>query len=153
METSGKTYACLLSAAVLLAVISPIGQNWKDRPRDGFPLSHYPMFSKQRADESSVTHLVGIDADGRARPLHAGLTGLSGGMNQSRKQIRRIARAGKAPLLCREAAARVAESSVTEQARIREIRVITGSYRLSEYFRGQRQPVTETVHAVCRITR
>jgi hypothetical protein len=34
--------ACLL---VLLAVASPITENFSDEPKDNYPLSHYPMFT------------------------------------------------------------------------------------------------------------
>jgi len=97
------------SAALLGAVITPVRQNWRPVPRDGFPLSYYPMFSARRRRTGTVTHLVGVDADGRSRVLHYRHAG-TGGLNQVRRQIRRSVTEDRADALAERAAGSVARS-------------------------------------------
>jgi hypothetical protein len=88
-ERAGAT---VFSAAVLAAVLSPLLQYRRPLSArvDGFPLSWYPMFSAKRRRRAWVTHAVGVSADGRRRSLPLDVLG-SGGLNQVRRQLYRVA--------------------------------------------------------------
>lgn len=153
----------LAFAAVLL---SPLRHYWSsDRTaknsQDSFPLSTYPMFSEDRKGRTRVPHVVGFTAEGeRVLPhhLHFG----AGGLNQVRKQIARMVRQGRAVEVAqRYADALHAErdrstrgSSPGAQRRRREapivqVEVVRSRFEFDAYYAGDRQPLTETVHARC----
>lgn len=142
-----KWFAGGLSLALIGAVLAPIVENWRRKPRDSFPLSHYPMFSKRRGQCERVTYLVGIDARGNRRPLPYHCAG-PGGLNQVRRQIRKIARHGAAAdALCAATAARRAARRDSEYADLVAIHLVTGKYRLRDFFAGREEPEWERVHA------
>ncbi len=150
-RTLRRAFAYVLSGAVLLAVASPIVQNWRDEPQDDFPLSYYPMFSKERGETTSVTYIVGVDAAGRRRPIPSHYA-FSGGMNQARKQLRRVRHdKRRVDALCRLVAARIAGSGLPENAGIERVYIATVEIHLDDFFRGRREPKKETVHAICRV--
>lgn len=142
----GKGFAGGLSVLTIGAVLWPIVQNWREKPRDGFPLSYYPMFSAKRARTASVTYLVGLDARGGRRLLPYDYAG-TGDLNQVRRQINRIVREGRADKLCQIVAGKVALEGEGEFADVVTVQVVTGKYRLADYFAGKRDPVSERVHA------
>jgi hypothetical protein len=147
-----KAFAGCLSALTILAVLWPVTRNWRENPKDGFPFSHYPMFSVKRAKKANVNYLVGLDADGERLLLPYGFAG-AGGLNQVRRQINRAVREGRAEELCRAVAARVALEEEGEFAGVVAVRVVTGRYRLEGYFSGAREPVYERVRASCAVAR
>lgn len=134
------------SLALIGAVLWPVVQNWRRRPRDNFPLSYYPMFSAKRSQRVRVTYLVGHDAHGQRRIISYKLAG-PGGMNQVRRQIRRIVRQGRADQLCRAVAGRIAHAQAGPWADLVTVQVVTGTYRLDDYFSGKQSPLSEVVHA------
>ena len=137
-----RTSAAWFSAALLAVVLAPVRQNRRPAPRDGFPLSYYPMFTKKRRSRVSVTHLVGRDAEGGRRVLpyrHAG----AGGMNQTRKLIRRTVERGDAEALCRRVARRLAADGPGD---VRRVEVVTTTHTLRTYFAGRREPRGQVVH-------
>lgn len=149
-----KPVAYAAGAALLGAVLAPVRQSWRrQRDRtDGFPLSYYPMFSARRSEVGTVVHLVGVEADGRTRVLHHRYAG-TGGLNQVRRQIRRRVEGGGAASLAEEAARAVAVSSRPKDSRLVEVRVVTSQHRYDEFFAGDREPLSQTVHAAARIQR
>nr|MDQ3611509.1 hypothetical protein [Actinomycetota bacterium] len=99
-----------------------------------------------------VTHLVGLDARGGRHLLPHTLVG-PGGLNQVRRQLRRLVRRGRAEQVCRDVARRLAADTGRRHAHIVEVRVVTGRYHFDDYFAGRRDPVAERVdasHAVAR---
>ena len=64
MTPQEQRWAASLSLALLSAVLAPIRRNWSARPRDGFPFSHYPMFSARRRATTTVHYLAGVTAGG-----------------------------------------------------------------------------------------
>lgn len=142
----GKGFAGGLSALTIGAVLWPVTQNWRKEPRDGFPLSYYPMFSARRSKIASVTYLVGLDSRGRRLLLPYAYAG-TGGLNQVRRQINRIVREGGADKLCRIVALKVALEKETSLVGVVTVQVVTGRYRLADYFAGAKDPVSERVHA------
>jgi len=127
-------------------------ENWRATPRDGFPLSYYPMFTARRRGRVRVTHLVGYDGEGQRYHLSHRLVG-EGGLNQVRRQLRRRALAGEGDDVCRAVAARCGRFRSGRYADLVTVQLVTGEYRLDDYFAGDRAPRQETVHAAVEIAR
>jgi hypothetical protein len=151
-DRRGQRWAAVCSVAAVLLVLSPVAENWheRERPRDSFPLSYYPMFSERRGATERVVYLVGLDANGGRRLLNYKYAG-EGGLNQVRRQIRRTVGEGRAKELCRQVAEKVARRG---DGRITAVQVVTGEYDLDDYFTGRnRQPLVEEIHARRDVTR
>jgi len=148
----GKGLAGGLSLLTVGAVLWPVAQNWRKEPKDSFPLSYYPMFSAKRSESAKVNYLVGVGARGERYLLPYAYAG-TGGLNQVRRQINRILRKGGADRLCRLVAENVAQEKEGRFADVVTVRVVTGEYRLTDYFTGKRDPVSEVVHASCPVER
>ena len=141
-----KGFAGVFGALLIGAVLLPVVQNWREQPKDGFPLSYYPMFSLKRSDSSTVRYLVGIDADGGRHLLPHTYAG-TGGLNQVRRQINKVVRGGKADTLCKLVAARVAQGDEERFAGVVTVQVVVGRYRLNDYFADKRGSVWERMDA------
>jgi len=150
---SGKTLAAVFSILMICAVLSPIIQNWRSKPKDSFPLSYYPMFSKKRSQTEHVTYLVGLDAKGERHIIPYRFAG-TGGMNQVRKQIRKFARRKEtAAARCQAIAEKVAQREGTRYADLVAVQIVTGEYRRADYFTSAKRPLEEKVHASCAVER
>ncbi len=150
MENYKKRWARWIALLVALIVLSPLVQNWREKPADSFPLSYYPMFSEKRDPEQKVTHFIGIDPSGARQNLRYSLAG-QGGLNQLRKQIRKKVSDMEADELCLQVA-----SGVNKRKKLRaitEVRIVTGTYNMYDYFSGQRSPLKERIHATCEVGR
>ena len=141
-----KGFAGVFGALMIGAVLMPVVQNWRERPKDGFPLSYYPMFSLKRSDSTTVRYLVGLDAHGRRHLLPHTYAG-TGGLNQVRRQINKVVRGGKADTLCRLVAAKVAQRDEERFAGVVTVQVVVGRYRLTDYFAEKRGSVWERMDA------
>lgn len=141
-----KGLAGAAGALLLAAILRPVTENWRRRPRDAFPLSYYPMFSAKRTATGRVTHVIGIDAQGQRQMVSHRYAG-SGGLNQVRRQLHRSVRAGRAEACAKAVAERVAASSSRRLRELVEVRIVTGEYRFDDYFAGDKAPVAEKVHA------
>ena len=141
----------LVSFLVVAAVFSPVAENWRDHPSDGFPLSYYPMFSTQRGEVYRQNHLVGVDAEGNRILIPYRFAG-AGGFNQVRRQINKMVREGHVTDLCRSIASRLSRTTSVRFDSVVKIRVVTGSYRLADYF-GLRivRPEVERIRAECAV--
>lgn len=148
---TAKARTYLVWAAALAVIASPARQYRRPREDqvDGFPLSHYPMFSARRSRTGSVTHLVGIGADGSERILHHRHAG-TGGLNQVRRQITRQVRDGRAQALA-DRVARSLASQVDSSGRVTTVQVVTSRHRYDAFFAGERAPRSRTVHATARV--
>src|SRR5262245_34764942 len=80
----GKLGAVYFSLAMVGAAMWPIQQNWREKPRDNFPLSYYPMFSAKRDKIETFYYVLGRDAEGGRYYLHYRLIG-AGGLNSVRR--------------------------------------------------------------------
>ena len=141
-----KGFAGVFGAVLIGAVIWPVVQNWREQPKDGFPLSYYPMFSLKRSDSTTVRYLVGLDAHGVRHLLPHTYAG-TGGLNQVRRQINKVVRGGKADTLCKLVAARVAQTDEERFAGVVTVQVVVGRYRLTDYFAETRGSVWERLDA------
>ncbi len=149
----GKLLPALFSVFLILLVLSPIVENFRAKATDGFPLSHFPMFTSKRDATENVTHLVGLDADGNRYVIPHRFAG-TGGMNQVRKQIRKSARDKEnAPKLCQIVAEKVAERRSERYAKIVRVVVVSGEYNLDDYFAGAKNPVEEKIRVACDVPR
>ncbi|MDX2034990.1 MAG: hypothetical protein SF339_30220 [Blastocatellia bacterium] len=151
-QRAERGFAIGLSALLLCATLWPLRENWRENPRDSFPLSYFPMFSDKRGETYEVTHLVGVAGNGERRKIRHTYAG-TGGFNQVRRQIRKTVRRGRAAELCRSVADRVARVRRGELAEVAEVRVVTGEYGLNSFFAGNQKPVAEEIHAVCNVER
>lgn len=139
--------AVVISVLAGAVVISPIVRNWQEKPRDSFPLSHFPMFSFEQRTEGQVTYLVGYDAKGNRIPIPGYYAGV-GGMNQIRKQISKAIRAGQARKICELAARRIVQVNDPRFTQVERVELVTSVHRLNDYFSGKnKQPKLQRVHA------
>jgi len=105
----GRALAYVVLAAVLAALLAP--PLWPPA-RDSYPLSTYPMFSRDRGRTSVVATAVGRDDDGRTQRLSPELVG---GADEAMLAVATAARAvaegpAGARRLCQQVAERVAAS-------------------------------------------
>ena len=143
----------LVSFLMLAAVFSPVAENWRDNPSDGFPLSYYPMFSTQRGEVYRQTYLVGVDAENNRILIPYRFAG-SGGLNQVRRQINKMVRDGYVGELCRSVASRVSRRTSVPFNSVVKIQVVTGTYRLADYFGLRRDtPEVERIRVECTVGR
>lgn len=149
-DAPGKAVTYAAAAALVGVVLAPLRQNWRRKPRDGFPISYYPMFSARRQRSGTVVHLVGVDSSGQAQVLHYRHAG-TGGLNQVRRQIRRTVKAGRAQELADTAARSVAGSTRSSKRRVVQVRVVSSRHAYDEFFAGHRVPEEETVHATAAV--
>ena len=144
--------ATVASIALLVIVLSPIIQNWREDPVDGFPLSYFPMFTTVREGRTTLTHPIGIRADGSQVSLHYKVVG-SGGMNQVRRQIRSRVKRGEAEELCRKIAERVARSDRQEHRDLVAVAIVRDRFELDPFFSGDRTPAERDIRARVEILR
>jgi len=151
-ESNGKVRDALLSVAMIGAVLWPIQQNWRDKPRDNFPLSYYPMFSSRRQATETFYYLVGRDGQGARHYIRYKLIG-SGGGNQGRRQLRRIISEGRAPELARTVARRLALQKEPPWSELVAVDVCRGRFVVDDFFHGRKEPVREEVEGSCAVER
>jgi len=147
-----KRLAGVLTLLTVAALLRPLAEHRRAVPKDSFPLSHYPMFSVKRRMRARFTYLVGIDRRGERRLLPYRCAG-GGGLNQVRRQINRAVREGWVADLCAAVAASPLLRREGALADIVEVRVVTGEYRLADYFAGSKEPLAEVVHAAWPVRR
>ena len=152
LATSSMLFPAAFSMLLIGVTLSPITENFRDKPRDNFPLSYYPMFSKQRDGTATVSYLLGYDARGRSTPIPYSFAG-TGGCNQVRKQIRKKVRRGDARELCRSIAKRLARKNTGPLASIQAVAVVTGTFRLDDFMAGRTKPQRLQIQAVCQVQR
>ncbi len=147
-----KTPAAVFSLLVIGAVLFPITENWKAQPQDSFPLSFYPMFAKKRGRTTQVTYLVGMDRRGNEQRIRYTYAG-TGGLNQVRMRLNSAVRQGNATPICREVAARIAWKKTGSLSEIDTVAMVTGTYRLDDYFAGKQEPESLQVETLCKVIR
>ncbi|WP_462417526.1 hypothetical protein [Kytococcus sp. Marseille-QA3725] len=149
-----KPLTYLAGAALVTLVASPVVQNLRPpaERRDGFPLSHYPMFTARRKATGTVHHLLGITADGTEHVLHHRHAGI-GGLNQVRRQITRRVRSGDAQELADRVARSVARSAELPEREVVRVRVVSSKHVYDDFFAGDRTPVRRRVRAEAEVTR
>ena len=147
-----RRLAGVMSIVIMGAALYPIVQNFRDERQDSFPLSYYPMFSRKRSEVRRVRYLIGYDAEGNRHTIHYRYAGV-GGMNQVRRQIRKRVRNGQADVLCAAVAKRVSRLRKPPLSKVVTVQVITGDYRMDDFFRGNKTPLKEKIEASCPVVR
>ena len=107
---------------------------------------------EKRGEIYAVSYIVGLDVQGNRHLISHRLAG-SGGLNQTRRQINKLIREDKADVLCQAVAEQVAQQAALPYHRIVAVRIVTGRFRFADYFGGNKAPLTERVHATCRVVR
>ncbi len=147
MKYSQKQAICA-SIIVVVLVLSPIWQNWASNPKDSFPLSYYPMFSKKREATYGVYYFVGYDTAKNRYTIPYKMAG-TGGFNQVRRQIKKKARSSNAQAFTQQVAARIGKENRYPYNKLLHIELVKGYYHLENYFLQQDTlPVYEKTLAV-----
>lgn len=142
-----KPIAALLSVALLLLIASPVRENLKAKPQDGFPLSYYPMFSLKREAHYTVNYVVGYDQQGQPHIIPYKLLG-TGGFNQVRRQLNKRCKQGKAHKVARSTNKRIVQQTQAPYTDLIYIEVIKGDFHLDNFFlNNDRTPVRKKVLA------
>lgn len=139
---------CILS---LLIVLSPVLENWKENPKDDFPLSYYPMFTKVRGEYTFVSHLYGIDSNNNYYPIPHKVIVKNSGFNSFRKTVSRIIKNGEAEQFCRFVSQRLSNTEIEPYNRIRVVRVVTSKINIDKFMTNKPDRKMFRVHAQCRV--
>ena len=114
---------------------------------DGFPLSTYPMFSRDSGSVVAITTVVGVDARGHEHRLDPRVIGGGDEVMLAAEAARIAARDGSAAEYCTEVADRVRDPDlVTVEVRT-EVRDAVADVD------GERPPQDMRVHARCEVGR
>jgi hypothetical protein len=152
-STAARLAVAAFCTAMLAATLAAVRENWKDKPEDGFPFSYYPMFSRRLGETYRVTHVVGVDGDGREHVIPYGYLG-TGALNEVRQHVRRAARRSPDEFCAQVAAELGAEPDADGDLRgVREIVIRTGAYVLKSFYAGRIEARSEREHARCRVPR
>lgn len=143
-----RWYAYAVSAAVLAAVLSPLA---REPQEDGYPLSTYPMFSRNLRDPTmDITRAVAVTRRGETRPVPPELVA-NAEVLQALVTIRAAVRAGprQAMQLCERIADRLARAQ--KLAGAREVRLVTQRIDAVAYVSGDHRTEGGRVHARCPV--
>ena len=142
-----KLAAVAFSVVMILAIVWPVRQNWKEHPKDDFPLSYYPMFSHKRKSTHSLPYFVGYDVSGQRYYIPYKYLG-TGGFNQVRRQINKRARQGNVEKLTKKVAGRLARSKEAPFNNLVRVEMVRGSFHLGDYFlSNDKLPIKETIYS------
>ena len=121
-------------------------------PRDGFPLSTYPMFASDRGTLSVVATAVGVtDGGTRVRLSPEALAGTDEPM-LAVSTARRAVEAGHAEPWCAEVAGRVADGARRDgRVPLVAVEVVVESHDAVAFFAGDGDPLDVDVRARCEV--
>jgi hypothetical protein len=146
-----RFYAYALSVVMLGAVLSPALRDPND---DGFPLSTYPMFSRNRGRSSRVVSALAVDAHGVEVAVPPSLLGTSETMQAVRILSKGVAGGPRsARRLCRTLAARVAEARDASFAGATSVVLVTQEFDAITYLGGTHTPLSRVEHVRCDVPR
>jgi hypothetical protein len=135
--------AYLLTLGFGLAVAMPAVP---DLSGDNFPVSTYPMFSGRQSETATIARAEGIRNDGASERLEPSLVA-NDEVIQAFETIRQAIRQGPdASLqLCDRMAGKL-EADEYEQ-----VRIVSETYDVIEYFDDHRDPLFSQIHAECEV--
>lgn len=154
----GRVGALIVMFVVGCAVAAPAiwGSRIVDpKGKDSFPLSWYPMFSREVKETVRLNHIIGFDAEGNEyRIPYTFFT--RGGMNEGRARLNRMAKAkdGSLKRTCKKVAARLAKKRKRDKRfhGVVRVEVVRSLYDPRKYFTGERpDPVKRRVRTRCRV--
>jgi hypothetical protein len=141
----GRTIA-VITAVVLLAVVSPA---LRSSPRDGFPLSDYPMFATDVGRAAVVDTARGLRADGTPVTLSPRLVTGTDEVILAASTVTNAVAAGpdRTVRLCSEIAGRLGVS----RPDIVQVRIATETLDAVDYFDGDTAASAVEVRATCPV--
>jgi hypothetical protein len=140
-----RAYAAVVSAAVIGAMLWPVL-----RGSDGFPLSNYPMFSREKDPVAVIHHVIAVSEAGNHRPLtpeHLGTDEIMQASQTAKLAVQRHT----AEELCVRAAAAVAHDD--DYADTSHVQVRVDWFDAIAYWMGDRSPRRSVVAATCAVER
>ena len=147
-----KIILASISVICLFVVASPVTENWKDDPKDSFPLSHYPMFTNIRGETTVVTYISGVDKNNNYYPIPHKFVIPGSGFNTARTAIRNVVANGHARPLCNFAAKQLRDSTVKPYSETVELAVISSRLNIEEFMNKRfKYPKEYKVHAQCTV--
>jgi hypothetical protein len=134
MAPADRLRAYAVSALMLGAVLQPL---WRDPENDGFPLSTYPMFARDRQRLASIDVALALGPGGAETAIPPPLVGSQETM-QAVRILGKSVRAGpvEARKLCHAIAARVAHSQRPELREANQIALVRQTVDVIDYARG-----------------
>lgn len=147
MSRGERRWALVVSAVMIVAVALPgvrLLAAGRDAP-DGFPLSTYPMFTRDPGPVVDVPTVVGVSADGEIDRLSPRVIAGTDQVIQANEGVRRAVRQGGPAVraLCREAAGRVDTTNVATVA------VVIERHDAIAWAAGNREPLDRRTIAEC----
>jgi hypothetical protein len=142
MERRERRWAVLVSAVVLTTVALP-GVRMVASPGapDGFPLSTYPMFSRDRGQVVELPTVVVEAPGGAVERLSPTTIAGTDQVIQAGVTVRQAIRAGRAPALCRKVAERVDGPGT--------VAVVIERHDVIAWSAGDREPLDRRAVAQC----
>jgi|SRR5829696_1486490 len=136
----------VITAVVVLVVLSPA---MRADPRDGFPLSDYPMFATDVGRTAVVDTAMGLRVDGSTVVLSPRLvTGTDEVILAASTVSNAVAAGGDRPdRLCAEIAGRLDPS----RADVVQVRIATEAIDAVDWFDGGASPSAVEVRATCPV--
>ncbi len=153
-SSSGATTirALVTTTLVLGAVLAPGLQHFGEDPRDSFPLSTYPMFSRARPDVERALYVRALGPEPPRRVPYGVWS--TGGWTTGWRQLQRTVRAGPevARPFCDRMAARFAADHTGWGAEVHTLAIVHGRFELERYFaQGDKTPLDERVLLTCAV--
>lgn len=151
-ELRERALAIVIGLGFLVALAAPA---FRDPPRDSFPLSEYPMFSRGRPDtELVLVQALGVGARGERTPLPPRISAETYEVLQSMAVLARAVSGGgeASAAYCRVIAERLrgAEGDLGEA---RVVELVTSRFDVIRYYDGAPAPLSREVHARCEVPR
>ena len=141
-----RLWFVIIAAAVAFVVASPA---LRSSPRDGFPLSNYPMFASDAGRTATVDTAKGVRSDGTTVALTPQLVTGTGEVILAVSTVSNAVAAGpdRTNRLCAEIASRVAGADDD----VDQIRIATETYDAVGWFDGGTAPSSVVVRATCPV--
>ena len=148
-----KIIIASISIILILVVASPVLENWKDEPKDSFPLSYYPMFTKARGEKTIVWYLYGEDKDRYSYTISNNFVIPGVGFNTARKQIRRMIQNNQSAELCESTAKTIGRIGMEPYNKITYVAVVSSRVDISEFMkkRNNYRPRDNRIYANCLV--
>jgi hypothetical protein len=144
-----RLYAYLVSTLLLAAVLYPASLDPED---DSFPLSTYPMFSRERPRTASITSALALGAGGFERAVPPRYVANAETMQALQTLSKAVAAGPKqADRLCRAIAARLAEDRDSGFAAATVITLVTQTVDSIRYLAGEHGALARVTHARCAV--
>lgn len=146
---NAKAYAYAVSALLLGAMLAPAFWEPTD---DGFPLSTYPMFARERPRSDSVISAVLVSADGSELPVPSSYIANVEPMQAITTLKKTVAEGRKATRsLCEGIARRVRASGEPQLMAAERVMIVTRSVDAIDFLAGRSKPGGGKVHARCKL--